>query len=154
MNLKFKSTYLKVLAIFIIPIFSATSLKAQNKENNPNNHYFTVEDYYKAKWGHADEFISLWKKNHLPLLREAEKKGDIISIKAEKPRLHSGEDVRWDYRVTVVFKTAELAFDETLLDPFIPKLYPDQEKHAKEEVHRFEILDTHWDLETESDPLN
>ena len=29
---------------------------------------FVVEYYYKAKWGHADEFLRLFKKNHYPIL--------------------------------------------------------------------------------------
>src|ERR1051325_794145 len=60
---------------------------------------FTIENYYKVKWGYADEFIDLWKKNHYPLLKKAQEKGDIISVKAEKPRYHSGEDTRWDFKV-------------------------------------------------------
>jgi len=28
---------------------------------------FVVEYYYKAKWGHADEFLKLFKKNHYPV---------------------------------------------------------------------------------------
>lgn len=31
---------------------------------------FTVEYYYKAKWGFADEFARLFKKNHLPVLKK------------------------------------------------------------------------------------
>ena len=31
---------------------------------------FVVEYYYKAKWGHADEFIRLFKKNHYPVLKK------------------------------------------------------------------------------------
>jgi hypothetical protein len=61
----------------------------------------TIENYYKIKWGYADEFISLWKKNHYPLLKKLIEKGDIISLKAETPIIHSSEDSRWDFRVTM-----------------------------------------------------
>jgi len=115
--------------------------------------YFAVEDYYRVKWGHADEFIALWKKNHYPLLKKAQEKGDIISITAATPRLHSGEDTRWDFRVTIVFKTAALAFDENLTAPYKKQLYPDQETFVKEEQHRFELLLAHWDVETHDIPL-
>jgi hypothetical protein len=109
--------------------------------------YFAVEDYYRVKWGYADEFIDLWKKNHYPLLKKALAKGDIISITAVRPRLHSGEDTRWDFRVTVVFRTADLAFDESLLDPYKKDLFPDLDALAKSEQHRFELLLSHWDIE-------
>ena len=29
---------------------------------------YVIEYYYKAKWGHAEEFLGLFKKNHLPVL--------------------------------------------------------------------------------------
>ena len=76
--------------------------------------YFTIENYYKVKWGFADEFINLWKVNHYPLLKKAIEKGDIISVEAEKPKLHSGEDTRFDFKVTIVFKNEKLAFDPNL----------------------------------------
>jgi hypothetical protein len=116
--------------------------------------YFAVEDYYRVKWGHADEFIALWKANHYPLLKKALEHGDVISIKADRPRLHSGEDTRWDFRVTVVFRTAALAFDENLTAPYKKQLYPDQDAFTKAEQHRFEILLSHWDVEVAGMPLD
>ena len=71
--------------------------------------YFTVENYYKVKWGYGEEFISLWKKNHYPLLKKAIEKGDIISVDAFSPKLHGGEDTRWDFRVTIVFANSAAA---------------------------------------------
>lgn len=122
---------------------------AQSK-NNPGE-YFTVENYYKVRWGYAEEFIHLWKVNHYPLLKKAVEKGDIISVTTAKPRLHGGEDIRWDFRVTIIFRNAALAFDPDLVTPYKKQLYPDQEKLLKEEKHRFELLLAHWDIETVSE---
>lgn len=110
--------------------------------------YFTIESYYKVKWGYADEFIRLWKVNHYPLLKKAQEHGDVISIKAETPRFHSGEETRWDIRVTVTFKTVEKAFDEDLVTPYKKQLFPDLDALARSEQHRFELLLAHWDIET------
>ena len=141
-----------MLALFIpLLLISVNGFSQANSE--PSKDYFTIENYYKVKWGHADEFISLWKTNHYPLLKKAMEKGDIISVKASKPRYHSGEDTRWDFRVTIVFKTVELAFDENLTEPYKKQLYPDQESYKKAEQYRFEILLAHWDVETKNDPL-
>src|ERR1700685_1055768 len=74
----------------------------------------TIESYYKVKWGYADEFIALWKKNHYPLLKKLLQKGDIISIRAETPIIHSSEDSRWDFKVIITFKTEHLAFDYSI----------------------------------------
>ena len=117
-------------------------VRAQTGKDEP----FTIENYYKVKWGYADEFIDLWKTNHYPLLKKAQDKGDIISVKAEKPKLHSGEDTRWDFKVTIVFKNAILAFDPNLTTPYKQQLYPDQDKLKKDEQHRFELLLAHWDV--------
>jgi len=129
------------ILLLIIPIFLIVNAQAQDK-----NSYFTIENYYKVKWGFADEFINLWKVNHYPLLKKAIDKGDIISVEAEKPKLHSGEDTRFDFKVTIVFKTEKLAFDPNLTKQYEKQLYPDLEKLKKDEQHRFELLIAHWDV--------
>jgi hypothetical protein len=115
---------------------------AGSAQDNP----FVIEYYYKVKWGHADEFITLFRKNHYPLLKKQVEMGRMLKVSAVSPRYHTTEDGRWDYRVTIVFKNASVAndgFDEKAL---IKQLYPDQETYKKEEQRRFEILDAHWDL--------
>jgi hypothetical protein len=107
---------------------------------------FVVEYYYKAKWGHADEFLKLFKKNHYPVLKKEMEMGRIAKIWMDQPRYHVAEDGRWDFRVTIVFKNATVAnetFDEAALQE---QMYPDQETFQREEQRRFEILDGHWDL--------
>lgn len=115
---------------------------------------FTIENYYKIKWGYADEFLTLYKKNHYPLLQKALEKGDVISITIEKPRQHSSEESRWDYRVTLVFKNMQAAFDPNLTEPYKKALYPDTEKLKKDEQHRFELVIAHWDVEVQTIDLN
>jgi len=111
---------------------------------------FTIENYYKVKWGYAEEFLDLYKKNHYPLLKKAQEKGDVISITLEKPRQHASEDSRWDYRITLVFKNMQAAFDPQLTEPYKKALYPDLEKLKKEEQHRFGLLESHWDVEVQT----
>jgi hypothetical protein len=122
--------------------------------NTAAKEYFTIENYYKVKWGYAGEFIDLWKANHYPLLKKAIEKGDIISVTAETPLLHSGEDTRWDFKVTIVFKDSKTAFDPDLTTPYKKLLYPDLDKLKKDEQHRFELLIAHWDVMTEKLDLN
>jgi len=129
------------IILLIIPIFLIVNTQAQDKSSS-----FTIENYYKVKWGFADEFINLWKVNHYPLLKKAIDKGDIISVEAEKPKLHSGEDTRFDFKVTIVFKNEKLAFDPNLTKQYEKQLYPDLEKLKKDEQHRFELLIAHWDV--------
>jgi hypothetical protein len=107
---------------------------------------YVVEYYYKAKWGHADEFLALFKKNHYPVLKKEMELGRILKVSMIAPRLHATEDGRWDYRVTIVFKNATIANDNFDSAALIKQLYPDQETYKKEEQRRFEILDGHWDV--------
>ncbi|MGH9768690.1 MAG: hypothetical protein ACREAB_14770 [Blastocatellia bacterium] len=110
---------------------------------------YVVEYYYKAKWGYADEFLQLFKKNHLPVLKKQIESGRIVSVKIEKPRYHSTEDGRWDYRVTIVFKSAAAFHDPNASgneEAIVKQLYPEQDKFKREEQRRFEILIAHWDV--------
>jgi hypothetical protein len=107
---------------------------------------FVIEYYYKAKWGHADEFLKLFKKNHYPLLKKEVEMGRMLKVWMDQPRYHTTEDGRWDYRVTIVFKNATVASEPFDEDALKKQLYPDQDTYTREEQRRFEILDAHWDL--------
>jgi hypothetical protein len=106
---------------------------------------FVVEYYYKARWGFAEEFIRLFKKNHYPVLKRQQELGNILEIRAEAPRFHGTEDGRWDYRITLVWKDAA-APHGSLADAELRRLFPDQETFRREEQRRFEILASHWDV--------
>jgi hypothetical protein len=107
---------------------------------------FVVEYYYKAKWGHAEEFIALFKKNHYPVLKKEIELGRIVKVFATAPRYHNTEDGRWDYRTTIIFKNAEIAHDTFDTSALVKQLFPDQDTYKREEQRRFEILDAHWDV--------
>lgn len=108
---------------------------------------YAVEYYYKVQWGHQQEFLDLFLKNHYPLLKRIEATGRILSVKIESPAYHTTEDGRWDYRVTIRYKNSTVA---TTANPdeekFIRELWPDQATYRNEEQRRFEILLAHWDL--------
>jgi len=108
---------------------------------------YTMEYYYKAQWGHQQEFLQLFLKNHYPLLQKGVESGRILSVKIEQPANHMTEDGRWDFRVTIRFKNSTVA---TSADPdeerLIKQLWPDQPTYQREEQRRFEILLGHWDV--------
>ena len=107
---------------------------------------YAMEYYYKVQWGHQQEFLQLFLKNHYPLLKKIQSTGRMLAIKIESPAYHTTEDGRWDYRVTIVYKNAAVAHDNFDSASLIKQLYPDQDIYKKEERRRFEILDAHWDL--------
>jgi hypothetical protein len=111
------------------------------------NQPYTMEYYYKVQWGHQQEFLQLFLKNHYPLLQQNVTRGRMLSVKIETPANHMTEEARWDYRVTLVFRNSTVA---TTADPeegaTIRQLWPDQATFTREEQRRFEILLAHWDL--------
>jgi len=133
---------LAVLALFT-PALLAQGAPPQGAADQP----YTMEYYYKVQWGHQQEFLQLFLKNHYPLLKKIVESGRMLSVKIETPANHMTEDARWDYRVTIRFKNSAVA---TTANPgeeaLIKQLWPDQETYKREEQRRFEILLAHWDL--------
>jgi hypothetical protein len=126
----------------------ATTLLAQGAPPQTSAEQpYTIEYYYKCQWGHQQEFLQLFLKNHYPLLKKIQSTGRILSLKIDSPAYHTTEDGRWDYRVTIKYKNSALA---TTSNPdeeaFIKELWPDQATYKQEEQRRFEILLGHWDL--------
>jgi hypothetical protein len=144
-----EESMIRISRTFVLLLFGAimlTALSHAQATPSASDKPFVVEYYYKTKWGHADEFLKLFKKNHYPVLRKEMEMGRISRVWMDQPRYHTTEDGRWDFRVTIIFKNATVAnetFDEAGLQK---QLYPDQETFQREELRRFEILDAHWDL--------
>jgi hypothetical protein len=111
------------------------------------NQPYTMEYYYKVQWGRQQEFLQLFLKNHYPLLQKEVEGGRILSVRIETPANHMTEESRWDYRVTLVFKSSTLATTANPDEPaMIRQLWPDQATFTREEQRLFEILLAHWDL--------
>ena len=122
---------------------SAQGAPPQGSSNQP----YTMEYYYKVQWGHQQEFLDLFLKNHYPLLQKQVESGRLLAVRIETPANHMTEDQRWDYRVTLTFRNSAIATsanpDEAAL---IQRLWPDQTTFRREEQRRFEVLIAHWEL--------
>jgi hypothetical protein len=135
------------LLAVLLGLFSLTTAWAQaGPQASSPAQSFVVEYYYKAKWGNADEFLRLFKKNHYPVLKKQIELGRMLKVWMDQPRYHATEDGRWDYRVTIVFKNATVANESFDEDALKKQLFPDQETYSREEQRRFAILDGHWDV--------
>jgi hypothetical protein len=132
-----------------IALAGGLGLSALADEPPAEGRPYVVECYYRARWGHDDEFIRLYRKNHLPVLKKLMEKGRILKLSAVRPRYHATEESRWDYRVSIVFKDAVVAHDTSFDEGVRKELFPDQEAFKKEERRRFEILRAHWDVPVE-----
>jgi hypothetical protein len=138
--------HLSILAALALSFGLAAHALAQPPTAPKADRPYVVEYYYKAKWGYADEFIRLFKKNHYPLLNKQVESGRILKVSAVKPRFHASEDGRWDYRVTLVFKNVAAANESSGEEALKRQLFPDQDSFQREEQRRIEILLAHWDV--------
>jgi len=105
--------------------------------------------FYKVKWGYQDEFVTLFSRNHLPILREEMKSGRIKDVRTFVPTYHGDGRADWTFAVVIVYKDIAAMTAPSNDAEIARRLYPDQAKFQKEEQRRFEILDAHWDV-----PLN
>lgn len=105
--------------------------------------------FYRVKWGYQDEFVSLFRKNHYPVLRDQMKTGRITAVRTYVPTYHGDGRADWTFAVAITFRDIAAMTGPSGEAEIVKKLYPDQATFRKEEQRRFEILDAHWDV-----PLN
>jgi hypothetical protein len=114
---------------------------ARSTEESKTTWYF-----YTVAWGHQDEFLDLFARNHYPLLKALEAAGHYSRVRTYVPTYHGDGRADWTFAVELVEPPNAPKVDE---DALIKKLFPNQEKYKLEEQRRFEILIAHWDV-----PLN
>ena len=105
--------------------------------------------FYRVKWGFQDEFVSLFARNHLPVIREGMKTGRIKDVRTYVPTYHGDGRADWTFAVAITYKDIAAMTAPSDDAAVALRLYPDQATFKKEEQRRFEILDAHWDV-----PLN
>ena len=105
--------------------------------------------FYRVKWGFQEEFVTLFTKNHLPVLREQIKAGRMTDVRTYAPTYHGDGRADWTFAVAIMFKDTAAMTGPSDEAAIVRRLYPDQAAFNKEEQRRFELLDAHWDV-----PLN
>jgi hypothetical protein len=101
-----------------------------------------------VKWGHQDEFLDLFARNHYPVLK-AQKGGRITSLRTFVPTYHGDGRADWTFAVSITYRDTAAMTGPSGEETIVKRLYPDQAAFKKEEQRRFELLDAHWDV-----PLN
>src|SRR5262249_24824398 len=102
--------------------------------------------FYKVKWGYQDEFVQLFQRNHLPVLREEMKSGRIKEVRTFVPTYHGDGRADWTFAVVIVYKDIAAMTAPSQDAEIAKRLYPDQAKVQKEAQRRFELLDAHRDV--------
>ena len=71
---------------------------------------FVVEQTYWIKPGKELQFIGLFEKNRVPLLRAKIKDGRMLWVRFSRPAFNATNE-QWDLRVTVAWRDAESAME-------------------------------------------
>ena len=108
--------------------------------------------FYRTKWGAHDEFMELFRRNHWPILREQLAAGRYTNVELSTPRFHGDGRADWDILVSITYRDWS-AIQEHSDAEIARRLYPDQATFRAEEVRRFELLEAHWDVVLEEQPL-
>jgi len=142
-----KALPLLLIVLFVVAgAWARAQAPASQSASKPER---TVWYFYRVKWGLQDEFVSLFAKNHLPVLREQMKTGRIVDVRTFVPTYHGDGRADWTFAVVIVYKDTAAMTGPSDDDAIVKRLYPDQAAFKREEQRRFEILDAHWDV-----PLN
>jgi hypothetical protein len=96
--------------------------------------------------------VELFKRNHWPILREQQAAGRYTEVQLRMPRFHGVGEAGWDVLVSITYRDWA-AIQEHSDDDIVVRLYPDQATFKNEEQRRFEILEAHWDVVIEDQPL-
>ena len=111
----------------------------------------TVWYFYKVRWGHQEEFLDLFRRNHYPVLK-AQLGGRLTAIRTFVPTYHGDGRADWTFLVTITYRDWA-AMEEHSDAAIAARLFPDRERYAAEERRRFELIDAHWDVPLEERPL-
>ena len=55
----------------------------------------TIASYYRVHWGHVDEFLDLFRRNHWPVLADQLASGRFSDVRAYRPRFHGDGAADW-----------------------------------------------------------
>lgn len=139
----------KELAMGVIAI-GLSALGQASAAESAGGEPVTIEYYYKIAPGGMmpggpSEWLSLYLKNHHPILRQLGKEGLILSEKLYERRFHA-ESPAWDYKVVMVWRDWAALQEASKHEPqIIRSLFPDKAAHDQEEKRRWELTERHWD---------
>ena len=131
------------VSMFLILVIAVGTSRGRQNSGTATDEPFLEEWVYKVKWGHNEEFFEILKKYQLAILEREKQLGYVTQYTVYAPGLHTSEDQRWDYRVFIVFKNQAAGKHEREV---ARQLFPDQQSFKKEENHRWELTEAHWDL--------
>lgn len=105
----------------------------------------TIWYFYKVRWGHQEEFLDLFRRNHYPVLK-AQVGERFVSIRTYEPKYHGDGRADWTFAVAITYSNVAAMMSPSKDAEVARELFPDQETFKREEQQRFALLEAHWDV--------
>lgn len=99
---------MRFIAIFILAFALFPAKAAPQQGSATPVAAFVVEQTYWIRSGKEPQFIALFEKNRVPLLRAKIKEGSLLWVRFSRPPFNANND-QWDLRVTLAWRDADSA---------------------------------------------
>jgi DNA-binding PadR family transcriptional regulator len=138
------------ITLFLLLLLSLAGSNLRAQEGNGGGPR-TSQAYYKIELGHQQEWVSLYKNYHYPILKALKEQGLIQSVTLLKRDRHHLTPP-WDYELQIVWR--DKVAQATGGGPgLVHKLFPDWADYEKNEARRWEITVEHWDEDLSPVPV-
>lgn len=132
--------------ILLLSVLALVSCWARSDTGGVAEQPYTVEYYYRIKWGYKDEWLELYKRSHWPIMVEEMKQGYVLGIEVSEPQNYLPDPYRWDLRVSITYKNASMRYSDRNRAQHLAQLFPDRTKQLRDENRRKELLDALWEV--------
>jgi hypothetical protein len=122
--------------------FLALSLAgpAAAQRNAPAGAPFILEHSYWLQPGATGQFLDMFNRNKLPLLKREVAERRILWMRITQPRLRSADPAQPDLKLTIAWASPNVAFDDTDPSRFVAELFKNPQAHEREERAREKLV--------------
>ena len=125
-------------------VLSLVPLNAVAQQDPGARAPFVVEQTYWIKPGKELQFIGLFEKSRVPLLRARMKEGRVLWMRLSRPHFNAINE-QWDLRVTVAWRDADSALER--VPQAKPQLAMEQQIMEELIVERTDVPVREWSLD-------
>lgn len=100
------------ITTILVLAFASIPLNAVAQHDAAARAPFVVEHTYWIKPGKEMQFVGLFEKSRVPLLRAKIKEGHVLWARLSRPHFNAINE-QWDLRVTVAWRDANSAVERT-----------------------------------------
>jgi hypothetical protein len=129
----------------LLAIIAVSSSHAQATIGAGDGKNVVSVGFYKVPSGKQDEWLALYRKYHLPIMKYLKEHGQVISETVYTRAIHQVSP-DYDFAIVIVTPPSEKTpKSELSRSQIIRKLFPDVDDYVKGEKSRWALTVQHWD---------